>query len=123
LALFTTTRPDTTLRALGYASGGGAVSLMLFGPFVRLPLSSTAPWLAGGVVICAGAILYFFTIYPSGWTKPNGNLGVILTYAAGIALMLIGGVFVPLITGKAELERYLMYIDRWRDTVSVVADS
>jgi len=56
----------------------------LFGPVIRLPLSKTATWLAAmGAVVCAGAILYFFTVYPTNWPRPNGNLGVILPTRQG----------------------------------------
>jgi uncharacterized protein YegP (UPF0339 family) len=107
LGLFlTTTPPDTTARALGYAAGGGAVALMLFGPIVRPPLSQTANWLAVlGVIVCAGTILYYFTVFPWGWTRPNGNVGGIVIYAAGVVLMLTGGVFMPMVQTRSERER------------------
>ena len=105
LALFLYTTPDTTTRALAFASGAAAVAMLLFGPVIRLPLSRNATYLAAlGMIVCAAAILYFFTIYPQDWTRPNGNEVAILLYAVGILLILLGGTLMPLIAGRSERE-------------------
>ena len=105
LVLFLIATPDTMARAAGFASGAAAIALLLYGPIVRLPLSTTANRLSAvGLLICAAAIVYFFTIYPANWTRPNGNEVAIVTYAGGIVLMLVGGVGVPLVAGKSQRE-------------------
>lgn len=82
-------------RQAGIAVTAVALPVAIFGMTFRLPLQPAASAVgAVGIVVCAGAVVWFVTLYPSGWTF-TGPRPVILTYTGGIFLLSAGLIGVP----------------------------
>ncbi|MEF8851742.1 MAG: HVO_2922 family protein [Haloarculaceae archaeon] len=84
---------------------GAALVLLIAGPLVRLPLRRLATILVYvGAVLSLAALPWFVVSYP-GW-RPQAS-GIVGLYSLGLAVMAIGGVFVPVLTAGAEREEEL----------------
>lgn len=103
IALFLFSSSATATREIAILASAGGLALMVAGPVVRLPLRRLATSLVvTGLVACAAAMVWFSMVFPQAWTIATGNQGVILLYGAGISLMAVGGVFVPLLSTKTK---------------------
>ncbi len=93
------------VRELAVVLAGIGVPLILGGVAVRLPLRKLATRIVGiGVIGCLIAILWFIAVYPaSGWPVDTGHSGVIGLYTAGLALIGLASVLVPMLS-RAETE-------------------
>lgn len=89
--------------AIVFASGG--LALVFAGPVIRLPLRRMATWLVYlGFVICIAAIVWFIVAFPDQWSSQTGQPTIIGVYAIGLLVIAIAGVFIPILTDRAELE-------------------
>ncbi|MFB6308855.1 MAG: HVO_2922 family protein, partial [Haloarculaceae archaeon] len=81
---------------------GIGLVLLIAGPIIRLPLRSRATQLVylGGILSIL-AVPWFLSAYP-GWRSQAAS--IVGLYAAGLAVMAIGGVFVPLLTGQGDTD-------------------
>lgn len=103
MALFFLSSSATATRELAILVSAGGLALMVAGPVIRLPLRRLATSLVvAGLVACAAAMVWFSMVFPQSWTIATGSQGVMLLYGAGITLMAVGGVFVPLLTPKTD---------------------
>jgi uncharacterized protein YegP (UPF0339 family)/predicted phage tail protein len=92
------------LREIGVVFAAGGVPVMLAGIAIRLPLRRVATWLTMfGTVVCLGALAWFLTVYPTGWSTASGNPSVIGLYTAGLAVIALSSVFIPMLS-RAETE-------------------
>lgn len=91
-------------RGAGIALGAFGLLMLVAGPIIRLQLRKAATYITGvGVLIGLAAIAWFFTVYPDDWVRGAGQAEtVILVYGIGLAVVAIGGIVVPLITGPTE---------------------
>jgi len=102
VALFYGSAPRSGPRQFGYILGAIGLIALFVGPTIRLPLTRRALMVSYlGAVVSLVAILWFTTIYPDSWSGPEGNPAVTL-YTVGLALMAIGAVIAPLLTGRKE---------------------
>ncbi|RAW46069.1 hypothetical protein DQW50_06260 [Halorubrum sp. 48-1-W] len=99
VVVFAVTAPRTTARAVGYAFVALSPPVVMLGAIVRFPLRRSATTLGtlGGLLTLA-AVVYFFVVFPDGWSRATGNSTVNLLYAAGIVVIGLAGTIVPLIT-------------------------
>jgi len=102
LLLFSLTASRSTPRQFGYLLGAIGLICLFAGPTIRLPLTRRGLFLtyAGAVVALLG-VAWFTTFYPNNWSGPEGNPAVSL-YIVGLALMAVGAVAAPLLTGRKE---------------------
>jgi len=118
---------ESAVGANGFTLREGSIILMavglamlVAGPIIRLPLQSwanTAAYL--GQAVCFAAVVWFTFVFPDEWSVLTGNQPVIFLYAAGLAIILLGGIAGSVIGGAtkealaasegrtAELEREL----------------
>jgi uncharacterized protein YegP (UPF0339 family) len=103
LLLFPGTQESGVGRQVAIAMAAFGLLLLLLGPTVRLPLQPLANRLAySGAAIGFGAVLWFFLIYPAGWSE-SGNLGVMALYAVGMFLVVVAGGMMPYVqSGRHE---------------------
>jgi uncharacterized protein YegP (UPF0339 family) len=134
IGLFMGSESATTLREVSIVLASAGIALLVAGPVIRLPLQRTATYTTYlGLAMCAAAIVWFTVVFPVDWSTTTGNRPVALLYAAGLAIIGIGGVFVPLLrptetrTGAAaaassqrvsELESELESVHRERDELA-----
>ncbi|MFB6269377.1 MAG: YegP family protein [Halobacterium sp.] len=105
MALFIPSESAGGTRELSIALGAAGFALLIAGPVIRLPLQRVATLAVYlGVLLCAAAIVWFTTVFPQEWLTATGHQGVIGLYAAGIAIIGIGGVIVPLVTSTRATE-------------------
>ena len=99
VVVFAITTPRTTVRAVGYAFVALSPPVVMLGAIVRFPLRRSATVLGslGGLLTLAAAV-YFFVVFPDGWSRATGNSTVNLLYAAGIVVIGLAGAIVPLVT-------------------------
>lgn len=103
--LYVVSRPAGTVRQWSIVLATVGLVLVIAGPIVRLPLQRTATVLVyAGALICLVALGWFLVAFPGEWTPQQGNPEVIGLYALGLLVMAIGGVLVPILTDKADLE-------------------
>ncbi|MFC4406069.1 HVO_2922 family protein [Haloarchaeobius iranensis] len=99
IALFMSSESATTMREASIVLASAGIALLVAGPVIRLPLQRTATYTTYlGLVMCAAAIVWFTVVFPVDWSTTTGNRPVALLYAAGLAIIGIGGVFVPLLS-------------------------
>lgn len=99
--LFLQSQPATSLRQWGIVFAASGLVLILVGPVIRLPLRKSATYLAYmGVLVSAIAILWFITAFPADWDPGVGNQQIMTLYSVGLIIIGIGGVFVPILTGR-----------------------
>lgn len=80
--------------------------LLIAGPLIRLPLRRVANGLVYlGAVLSIAALPWFLIEYP-GWREVASD--IIALYAGGLLIMAIGGVFVPMVTSRAEREERML---------------
>ncbi len=92
-------------RQVGIALSAFALPVALLGVTFRLPLQPSASAVGAlGLLVCASAVVWFVTLYPSGWTFA-GPLPVILTYTGGLLLLGAGMVVVPLTATPVPVDR------------------
>jgi uncharacterized protein YegP (UPF0339 family) len=90
-----------------------ALVLLIAGPLIRLPLRRLATILVYvGALLSLVAIPWFAVSYP-GWRGEAP--GIIGLYALGMAVMALGGVFVPVLTSGTERGRE---IERQRERIA-----
>jgi len=108
LALFLASESAGTTREAAIAAAAVGLVLLLAGPLIRLPLKRLATTLVylGGAVSVA-AVVWFVIAYPGQWDVQTGRPEIIGLYAAGLAVVALGGVFVPITTARAEEEAAL----------------
>jgi len=83
-------------REIGIALAAVSLPVLFFSITLRLPLQPAAAALGSvGGVLCAIAVAWFISLYPFSWTFA-GPRPAILTYTAGIALLTIALVVVPM---------------------------
>jgi len=99
IALFLGSESATTMREASIVLASAGIALLVAGPVIRLPLQRTATYTTYlGLAMCAAAIVWFTVVFPVDWSTTTGNRPVALLYAAGLAIIGIGGVFVPLLS-------------------------
>ncbi len=134
IALFLTSESATTIREASIVLAAAGIALLVAGPVIRLPLQRTATYTTYiGLAMCAIAVVWFTVVFPIDWSTTTGNQPVAILYALGIAIIGVGGVFVPLVsatetrTGAAaaqasqrasELEAELESVRRERDDLA-----
>lgn len=95
--------PASALRGWGIVAGAIALSLLIAGPLVRLPLDQYASILIIlGLIVSIAGVLWFTIAYPDNW-RPQSS-PIIAVYAIGLLIMAVGGVFAPLLMTRAEQE-------------------
>ena len=99
---------------------GLGLVLLLAGPTIRLPLQQWATWLVyTGAAVSLAGLAWFVSVYP-GWRSQAQE--VIGLYSVGLLVIAVGGVFVPILTDRAELEAEVsdLYaeLDELKDAVS-----
>ncbi|MFD1645009.1 DUF1508 domain-containing protein [Haloarchaeobius litoreus] len=134
IALFLTSESATMMRETSIVLSAAGIALLVAGPVIRLPLQRTATYTTyTGLAMCAIAVVWFTVVFPVDWSTTTGNQPVAILYALGIAIIGVGGVFVPLVsptetrTGAAaaqasgrasELEAELESVSRERDELA-----
>lgn len=99
MLLFVFSTPASLMRELGIVFAAGGLSLIVAGPVIRLPLQRAATTLVvAGLIACGAAVVWFTMVYPQAWRLATGQESVIALYGAGMILMGVGGVFVPLLS-------------------------
>jgi len=96
-----------TLREISIFFSAIGLAMLVAGPVIRLPLQSRANYAAYvGQAVCFVAGVWFLLVFPAGWSVQTGSQPVIVLYAVGLAIITLGGVIVPLITGvtREDLE-------------------
>ena len=89
-------------RQAGIALAASGLPIAIFGITFRLPLQPIAAALAGiGVVLCATAVAWFLTLYPTAWTFA-GPRPVIMLYTGGITVIAGALTIVPLAVEPAD---------------------
>jgi hypothetical protein len=92
-------------RRVGIALAGVALPVAMYGMTLRLPLQPSASAVgAVGVMICAGAVVWFWFLYPAEWTLA-GPRPVILTYTGGLSLLGVGMTVVPFVVSPLPADR------------------
>jgi len=77
--------------------------MLVAGPVIRLPLKSWANYAAYvGQSICFVAAVWFILVFPAGWNVQTGSQPVIILYAVGLALIVVGGGLAPLVAGVSR---------------------
>jgi uncharacterized protein YegP (UPF0339 family) len=105
ILLYLPSTASSTLREWAIVLAASGLALLVAGPLIRIPLQRAGSWLVAiGLVACTVGILWFTMIYP-GSAFRTGADPVIATYAGGILVMALGGIFVPLVTTRAQIER------------------
>lgn len=103
MGLLIFSEPSSAMREAAIVMAASGLALLIAGPVIRLPLRRMATTLVvAGLVACGAAIVWFTMVFPQAWSLASGNESVLLLYAAGITLMGIGGIFVPLLTSAPE---------------------
>lgn len=116
--LFLVSDPQGGTRQLSIVATGVGITVLLVGTVIRFPIESRATTLAyvGGAIALLG-VAYFVVVFPDGWSLRNGNPTVITIYGAGLLLIGLGGVLVPLLSTPdyeaeaAELRREIGKLD------------
>ncbi|WP_338739479.1 HVO_2922 family protein [Haloplanus salilacus] len=96
-----------TLREVSIFIAAVGLAMLVAGPVIRLPLQSWANYAAYlGQAICFVAAVWFVLVFPAEWSVQTGSQPVILLYAVGLAILMIGGAVVPLVAGvtREDLE-------------------
>jgi len=92
-------------RRVGIALAGIALPVAMYGMTLRLPLQPSASAVgAVGFMICAGAVVWFWLLYPAEWTLA-GPRPAILTYTGGLSLLGIGMTVVPFVVSPLPSDR------------------
>lgn len=105
IALFLASQPASTLRQWSIVLAAAGLGLLLVGPIIRLPLRQRATYLAYlGFAICVIAIIWFIVAFPANWDPNIGNQPIIALYTLGLAVIVLGGVFIPLLTAPVRTE-------------------
>ena len=96
--------PFWTTRQAAIVLAAGGVPLMLGGVAIRLPLRTAATRLTYlGIAVCLVALAWFLSVYPAGWGLSGGHSGVIGVYTAGLVIIALASVFVPMLS-RSETE-------------------
>jgi uncharacterized protein YegP (UPF0339 family) len=89
-----------TLREASIVMMAVGLTMLVAGPIIRLPLKSWANYAAYlGQVIAFVAVVWFTFVFPDDWSVFTGNQPVIFVYAAGLAIIMLGGVAGSLVGG------------------------
>jgi uncharacterized protein YegP (UPF0339 family) len=96
-----------TLREISIILAAIGLAMLVAGPVIRLPLQSWANLAAYlGQLVSFAAVVWFTTVFPADWSVQTGSQPVIILYAVGLAIILVGGVLAPLLSGvtREDLE-------------------
>jgi len=105
MLLFLNGAPAGALREWGIVLASAGLALVFAGPIIRLPIQQRATWLVGaGLLVCAAAIVWFIVAFPDSWSTRTGQPTIVGLYGLGLVLMAVAGVFVPILTDRADLE-------------------
>jgi uncharacterized protein YegP (UPF0339 family) len=100
ILLFALSTGPTTIRMAGIALSGVALTLLLVGPVIRLPLERRATGVTyAGAAITIGAVVWFLTVYPVNWRAQS--IQIVGLYGVGVVLIAAGAVFVPLLSSHS----------------------
>jgi uncharacterized protein YegP (UPF0339 family) len=92
-----------TLREVSIALAAAGLAMIVAGPVVRLPLQSWANYAAYlGQLVCFLAVVWFILVFPADWSVQTGNQPVVMLYAVGLGITMLGGALVPLTVGAAR---------------------
>lgn len=92
-----------TLREISIVLAAIGLAMLIAGPVIRLPLQSWANYAAClGQVVCFAGVVWFTTVFPADWSVETGSRPAIVVCAAGIGIILLGGVLAPLIAGATR---------------------
>ncbi|QCC50506.1 HVO_2922 family protein [Halapricum salinum] len=94
---------EFTLREGSIIFMAVGLAMLVAGPIIRLPLKAWANYAAYlGEAICFAAVIWFTFVFPAEWSTLTGNQPVIFLYAAGLAIILLGGVAGSLVGGATK---------------------
>jgi len=92
-----------TLRETSIALAAIGLAMIVAGPVVRLPLKSWANYAAYlGQLVCFLAVVWFILVFPADWNVQTGNQPVVILYAVGLGVTMLGGALVPLVVGASR---------------------
>lgn len=92
-----------TIREASIFLAAVGLAMLVAGPVIRLPLQSWANYAAYlGQTLCFLAAVWFIMVFPTDWSVQTGSQPVMILYGAGLAIITIGGVVVPLLGGVTE---------------------
>ncbi|MFT4945921.1 MAG: hypothetical protein ACI8TL_000149 [Natronomonas sp.] len=98
--------PGETIRGVGIAIAALGLVLLLIGPIIRLPLKRGATILSylGGLIALVGVAWFFVAFQAGNWGAAfeNSEVLIIGVYGLGIFGIVLGSVFVPLLTSPRE---------------------
>ncbi|WP_336328388.1 HVO_2922 family protein [Halovenus sp. HT40] len=98
--------PGESIRGVGIAVAALGLVLLLIGPIIRLPLKRGATILSylGGVVALAGVVWFFLAFQAGNWSADFSSNEVLIigVYGLGIFGIVLGSIFVPLLTSPRE---------------------
>jgi uncharacterized protein YegP (UPF0339 family) len=125
VVIFLASGPANAVRQWAYVLAAAGLALVFAGPIVRLPLRRRATWFVNlGLGATAVALVWFVIVYPENWGQYAGHTGVIAMYAAGLGIMALGGIVVPILTDRADLEAEAATLaGQVSELESVVADA
>jgi hypothetical protein len=105
MVLFLAGDAASSIRELSVVLVASGLALGLAGPIIRLPLQRAATWFVYlGVAVCVAAIGWFVVAFPAQWSPQTGQSTIISLYAVGLGVMAVGGVLIPTLTDRADLE-------------------
>ncbi|MXR50652.1 DUF1508 domain-containing protein [Halovenus sp. WSH3] len=98
--------PGEPIRGVGIAVAALGLILLLIGPIIRLPLKRGATILSylGGAIAVVGVGWFFLAFQAGNWSASFANNEVLIigVYGLGIFGIVLGSVFVPLVTSPRE---------------------
>jgi uncharacterized protein YegP (UPF0339 family) len=98
--------PGETIRGVGIAIAAIGLVLLLIGPIIRLPLKRGATILSylGGLIALVGVGWFFLAFQAGNWGAAFANSEVLIigVYGLGIFAIVLGSIFVPLLTSPRE---------------------
>ena len=96
---------EFTLREASIVMLAVGLAMLVAGPIIRLPLKAWANYAAYlGQAIAFVAVVWFTFVFPTEWSQLTGNQPVIFVYAAGLAIIMLGGVAGSLVGGATREE-------------------
>lgn len=108
IRLFFAGQPVSTNRQWSILLAITGLALLFASPIIRVPLRQAATWRVYlGLVLCGAAILWFTVAFPAQWSPQTGQPTIISLYTVGLLIMGVGGILVPLLTDRADLEAEL----------------
>ena len=98
--------PGESIRGVGIAVAALGLVLLLIGPIIRLPLKRGATILSyvGGLIALVGVAWFFVAFQAGNWGAAfeNSEVTIIGVYGLGVFGIVLGSIFVPLLTSPRE---------------------